>query len=185
MLYLYHLSSSILDTLFPQLIVYNYKLYTILWHHNTIQTHIYQTDIHRIKKDKKFVLDFYFYFYITLQYQSYLIIQHNNRIMKGKAVATIAALVLSTISSTVGQDLQDFENKCVASVLSENGIDYSSNPENSYVDCSLGFVRGRFLIEPCTTACNGLCCTGSSACVGLTGKGEQKGHPYIFLFKPL
>ena len=104
--------------------------------------------------------------------------------MKGKAVATIAALVLSTISSTVGQqDLQDFKNKCVASVLSENGIDFSSNPENSYVDCVRGFVGGDFR-RPCSIECKGLCCTGDSACVGLTGKGEQNRgiHIYIYIY---
>lgn len=74
-------------------------------------------------------------------------------------------------SSEPVTEAQDFKNKCVASVLSENGIDYSSNPENSYVDCVLGYVRGTS--TPCDTACNRDCCTGFRTCVKFTGKGEQ------------
>ena len=84
----------------------------------------------------------------------------------------------SSAPSTVA--LQAFKDKCVASVLSENGIDYSSNPENSYVDCDGGYVRGTS--QTCFDACNGDCCTGTAACgryygtilsgTGFTGKGE-------------
>ena len=82
-----------------------------------------------------------------------------------------------------------FQNRCVASALSETGIDYSSNPEKAYVDCVDGKVRGN-PSQTCEDACMvtvnevrvSKCCIGGlgmgTACsyqglTGFTGKGKR------------
>jgi len=110
----------------------------------------------------------------------------------------VVAIVLSTNSCVKGQDFEDrqvqeaqerrlmdiatFEDLCVASAEAAFGTDYSSNPSDSYVNCDHGFVE--FTSQTCADACNGLCCTGGSACgelesdgridEGFTGKGKKK-----------
>jgi len=86
-----------------------------------------------------------------------------------------------------GMDLATFEARCVASAEAAFGIDYSSNPSDSYVDCDRGFVEDTTTDETCATACDGKCCTGRDACGeieietgtsidvedGFTGKGKS------------
>lgn len=88
-------------------------------------------------------------------------------------------------SGKSGKSAPTFETRCVASALSENGIDYSSNPSDSFVDCNDGFVKdtnGITTDQTCSDACGDKCCTGTFACGrissatsivgGFTGKGE-------------
>ena len=73
--------------------------------------------------------------------------------------------------------LQAFKDKCVASAESAFGIDYSSNPENSYVNCDNGLevdANDNPTGQTCADACGGLCCAGDFACDGFNGKGEQR-----------